>query len=293
MGPLDFILNIAALLLWLNWLAIHSDPLAKTSAASLVGTLRKAEPRNATRWKCLATLAAVLFVRGIVYWQISSAFHWTPRLQLGVISLPFHVASAWRGDFLARIFVFSALSFSLVLAAAYFCALLLSVVNAGVPDTDPLQKLVRLHLKWVEKWPQPVKLLAPFVAGAVFWIALHPLLAQLAVVPANHSCAQLLKQSAIIGAAAYLAWKYLIAGVLLLHLLNSYVYLGNHPFWNFVNTTARNLLYPLRWLPSKIGKVDFLPLLGVALVFLAAELFTNPPNWPPGYRAWFYHSLPF
>ena len=52
-------------------------------------------------------------------------------------------------------------------------------------------------------------------------------------------------------------WKYFIVGILLLHLLNSYVYFGNHPFWNFVNATARNLLYPLRWLPLRVGKVDF------------------------------------
>ena len=120
MGLLDFILNIAALLLWLNWLDLHLDPLGKTSAASLVGTLRKAEPRGVTRWKYLATLALVLFVRGVVYWQISAAFHWTPRLQLGILSLPFHVDSAWRADFLAGSFVFSALSFGLVFLATGF-----------------------------------------------------------------------------------------------------------------------------------------------------------------------------
>ena len=46
---------------------------------------------------------------------------------------------------------------------------------------------------------------------------------------------------------AYLAWKYLIGGLLLLWLLTTYVYLGNSVFWSFVNLTGRNLLLPLRW----------------------------------------------
>jgi uncharacterized protein YggT (Ycf19 family) len=81
------------------------------------------------------------------------------------------------------------------------------------------------------------------------------------------------------GGATYLTWKYLIVGILLLHLLNSYVYIGNHPFWNFVNATASNLLRPLRWLPLRIGKVDLLPLLAVAMVFFLSELVTNSPRW--------------
>jgi uncharacterized protein YggT (Ycf19 family) len=291
MGLLDFILNLAVLLLWLNWLSIQYDPLAKSSAASLIGTLRKAEPRHAARWKYLATLVFVLFIRSVVYWQLCPALHWTPQLRLGVINLAFHVDSTWRGLYFARIFVFSALSFGLVLLAFYFWALLLSVVNPTVPDTDQLQKLVRLHLRWVEKSPWPIKLVLPFVSGALCWIVFHPLLAWLAVTPANRSYGQLFQQAAVIGAAAYLAWKYLIVGILLLHLLNSYVYLGISPFWNFVNATARNLLFPLRWLPSRIGKVDLLPVLAVALVFLVTEMVTNP--WPESFRRWFYHSLPF
>ena len=33
MALIDFILDLAALFLWLNWLSIHFDPLARTPAA--------------------------------------------------------------------------------------------------------------------------------------------------------------------------------------------------------------------------------------------------------------------
>ena len=35
--------------------------------------------------------------------------------------------------------------------------------------------------------------------------------------------------------------------------------------------TSRNLLAPLRWIPMRIGKVDFAPLAGMILVLILAE----------------------
>lgn len=287
MALIDFILNIACLLLWLNWLSIRFDPLARTSAASLVGTLKKTEQSGSKQWKFLGSLLALLLVRALAYWQMGSATGWTPGLDLGIVTLPF------RSDYLVRMFLFSLLSFASTVAVFYLWMLLLSLVNCHVPDTDPLQKLVRLYCKRVDRWPQWIKALLPLVVGGLFWLTLHPLLARLAIVPANKSTTQLFAQSATIGLGTYLALKYLIVGILFLHLLNSYVFMGHHPAWNFVNTTARNLLSPLSWLPLRIGKVDFLPVAAIALVFFVTELLTNPPAWPPGLRPWYYHLLPF
>ena len=127
----------------------------------------------------------------------------------------------------------------------------------------------------------------------MLWLALHPALTSLSILPANRVDGQLFKQAAILGASTYLLWKYLIVGVLLLHLVNSYVYLGNQAFWNFINVTARNILFPLRWIPLRAGRMDFLPLVAMALVFFAGELVTNPPPWPSWLRPWYYHALPF
>lgn len=289
MALINFILDLAALMLWWNWLAIHFDPLAKSGTVSLVGTLRKADPIRPKRWRSMAALAALLFFRAIAYRQLSPSLHWTPTLPLEIIDLPF------RSDYFWRMFLFSFLSFILMLGVFYLWVLFLSVVNTRVPDTDPIQKFVRVHFKWLEKWPIIAKLILPFLAGALFWFVLHPLFARMSIVPYTKSMVQVLEQSATIGVAVYLACKYLIVGILLLHLLNSYVYLGVHAFWNFVNTTANNILYPLRWLPLRAGKVDFLPLVGIAIVFFLAELVTNPPErliWFR-FRQWFYHSLPF
>jgi uncharacterized protein YggT (Ycf19 family) len=59
---------------------------------------------------------------------------------------------------------------------------------------------------------------------------------------------------------------------LFLHLIGSYVYLGVSPLWDFIEATSRNLLVPLRWLPLRIAKLDFAPLVGVILILSLLHL---------------------
>jgi uncharacterized protein YggT (Ycf19 family) len=55
-------------------------------------------------------------------------------------------------------------------------------------------------------------------------------------------------------------------------LLNTYVYLGNHPFWNYISQTGHRLLTPLKWLPLRLGKVELAPVVGMVLVLVLGEL---------------------
>src|SRR5277367_15886 len=137
----NFILDLAGLLLWLNWLSLHFDPLAKTSATSLVGTLRKADASGPKRWQSFAAIVGLVVIRAVAFYQLGPALNWTPRLSLPPVELPF------RGDYFHHFryaLLFSSLSFIATLAAFYFSLLLLSVANRSLPDTDPLQKLVRV-----------------------------------------------------------------------------------------------------------------------------------------------------
>src|SRR3954470_23795001 len=105
MPLIDFILNIAGLLLWLNWLSINFDPLNRATAASLIGTLKKADASGPKRWKFLAGLVSLLLLRALIYWQVGAAVNWTPSLQLGFVDLSF------RSDYLGRMLLFSLFSF--------------------------------------------------------------------------------------------------------------------------------------------------------------------------------------
>lgn len=265
MALIDLILDLAGLLLWLNWRSVHLDPLTQPSPATLIGTLRPAEPPRLSRWHFLAAVVALLFLRGLLYWQIGAAVEWTPTLKLGAISLSI------RSDFFSRAVLFSLLSFGMTLILFYLCLLFFSLVNGRTEPADPLQKVVRLHLGRIERWPWPIKLLLPLIVVSFLWYGLNPLLARWELIPAANSARHRLEQAGAIGLGVYLAWKYLVAGLLLLYLVNNYVYLGSHIFWNFLAMTGRNFLTPFRFLPLRIGKIDLAPLFAIALVLVAAR----------------------
>src|ERR1051326_3001020 len=136
MNVIDWILNVVCVLLWLDWRAARPAAMAPAPALSLVASLKRAEPRPAKRGSLLAGLAGVLLLRALFYWQVGSALHWTPALRLGVIAPPF------RSDLAGRMFLYSALSFLLALGLFYSCLLLVLIVNRGLPESDPVHRLL-------------------------------------------------------------------------------------------------------------------------------------------------------
>ena len=264
MGLIDFILNLAALLLWLNWLSVRTGPVAQPY--SLAGTLKKAGTSFAHRWKFLAALLALLILRAFIYWQIGSVADWQPQISLVITTVFF------KKIFFSPMFLFSLFSFLETLAIFYLSLVLLSIVNRDLSDAEPLHKLVRLHLGWCEKLPQFAKIFLPLIFCGLAWWAFDPALLWIHSVSPAKTATQVYLQAWLVGASAYLAWRYIIATFLFFYLLNSYVYLGNHPVWNYVNITSRKFLAPLRGLPLRYGRVDFAPLVGIAAVFLIAEI---------------------
>ena len=67
MSSINFILDLAALLLLLSWGSIRFDPLNRAVPATLVGTVRRAEPRRLKRWHFLAGLGLLLLLRAVFY----------------------------------------------------------------------------------------------------------------------------------------------------------------------------------------------------------------------------------
>ena len=73
MSLIDFILNLAALLLWFNWWAARVDPLAAATPSTLAGTLRRAGKSSGSRWHWPAGIAGLLLTRALFYWLIGGA----------------------------------------------------------------------------------------------------------------------------------------------------------------------------------------------------------------------------
>jgi uncharacterized protein YggT (Ycf19 family) len=166
---------------------------------------------------------------------------------------------------------FSFFSFALTLAIFYLWLLFLSLINGRAAEPDPVQRLLSAQLGATDRWPAGVKLLLPLLVAALVWLAIMPLLTWLELTPRPPSPAGRIEQAMIIALGGYLTWKYIIGAVLALYVVSSYVYLGNHAIWTFIAFTGRRLLIPLRWLPLRAGKIDFAPLVEIALVFFGAE----------------------
>jgi uncharacterized protein YggT (Ycf19 family) len=262
---IDFILNLVALLVWLSWRSRRIDPLLRTSPATLIGTLKRTDARRFSGWQLCAGLLLLLVVRAWFYWLIGAPVNWTPKLSLGLVSL------AFRSDSLVLALLYSSFSFARFLVVFYFWLVVLVVINRRALEADAVQKLLRLHIGRISRWPAVIQILLPLLFVIALWAAIYPLLVHIALLTRITSFARLLLQGFLVGLGLFSSLKYLLPPLLLLHLVCSYVYLGNHPVWEFVSVTAQNLLAPLRKIPLRFARFDLTPLAGLVLILLALQ----------------------
>jgi len=279
MNLIDFILNIAGLLLWLNWRAIHLTQIDRPGA-TLVGTLRNATPPR-SRWLYFWVLVALLFIRGFMYYQIAPALPWHPKLPLGPATLTFRsdIAFHFFGgifSFLNTLFpiymlLYSFLSFGITLGTFYLCLIALSCLNGNLPENDPYQRFVQLHLGVLEIFPWFVRIITPFLGVLLFWYCLTPILLKFQMMH-KVSFMHELGQGILISLAFYSQLGYLIIGILGVYVLNTYIYFGDFTLLNFIQATGNNLLRPLRqrWLPMTFGKVDLAAPIAIVIVVEAS-----------------------
>ncbi|MCF7708692.1 MAG: hypothetical protein K9N52_07325 [Verrucomicrobia bacterium] len=262
MGLLNFILDIVCMLVWVNWLAAKKVATPMQPAVSLLHTLQPTEEKNTKRHWMLVLLSGIIVGRAFFYANVGASLQWVPSINLGAITLSF------RSDFAGRMFVFSCLSFVIIFVSFHFWMLLLSSVSHKASVSDPFRQRLRRFLGVFDKLPVWIKLLLPFLCGALLWFLASWYFVYLEIIPPRRDLMEVLGQSAVIGLSSYLVWQYLLIIVFLLHLINSYVYLGNAPFWKYVDTTGIKLLRPLKWLPLSLGKIDFSPLVGIGIVIV-------------------------
>lgn len=266
MGLIDFMLNLAGLLLWLNWCTAGVDPLARPKASTLLGTLKPAEPTRFRRWPLLVGLGLLLVVRAFFYWQLGPPLNWDPALGLGAVVLPF------RSGFFAQTLLFSVLSFVRMFVLLYVWLVFLWLIARSNASETPVPKLIRLYLGPLATLPALVQLVLPGIAGAVLWVMSEPLLARLGITVAAQSVSRLLLRAFLIGTSAYITLRYLVACLLIAYLVNSYVYVGTHSVLKFVEVTGVRLLSPVRKLPLRFGKIDLAPVVGIATVLFVGEV---------------------
>ncbi len=263
-GLLDFLLNIVGLLLWFNWRA-SGLKLAAPAVVSLAAALQHTEAIEPRRWFSFGSLVTLLLIRPLIYCQIGSKINWIATLDLTAIALPF------RSDLLSRMFLFSTFSFFVALGIVYAALLLLSVINEQSRTTDYFSRLVVLQLGWIGKWFWPIRLILGPLAAALLWIVMSRLFVKLGLIPPPKNAAHSWQIAAALALCVIVSWKYVLTLFLGLHLVNSYVYLGNSSFWQFVTLTGQRLTLPLRWAPLRAGKVDLAPVILITTILIGSH----------------------
>ncbi|HEX7859599.1 MAG TPA: hypothetical protein VF773_04690 [Verrucomicrobiae bacterium] len=269
MNLINWILNLAGIFLWIDWLSARGG--RPQSALSLASTVRPASGSSGRSYGSLIALGAILLIRPLFYYSVGPAVNWTPALNYVATAIPL------RSDLLGRMFIFSTVSFVGALGVYYSWLLLLAAVNGAgrlAPEAEPMHRFVRSQLGWLDKIPWWLKVFVPSIAAGVAWMLMSLLFVDLELVPEAQTGSALRGQGAAFAVAAVLTWKWLLIAVFLLHMLNIYVYLGTHPIWPYLSGTARKLLYPLSFL--RVGKVDLAPVIGAITVYAFAELFLRP-----------------
>lgn len=263
MSLFDAILNCVALLLWLNWRSIDLSPNFQAQGGSLLSTLKRVEMRRERTWIYLVSLILLLLIRPWIYVRLAEAGQWAPTLDLGVVALTF------RAQDLGKVYVYSIASFLKLAGVFYWFLLFLCMVHRKLPDTVSYQRFARLHLGPPSRWPVAIQAsLAPVLVFAL-WTGLQWPMLKLGLIPKADSSLHVVQQALVLALSTFISWAFPLAWLLGLHIVNSYVYLGTHDFWNYVNATAREVLRPFRILPLTIARVDFAPMLAM---FAAAAL---------------------
>jgi uncharacterized protein YggT (Ycf19 family) len=265
MDVIDWILNLACVLLWLNWRSLRPARSTAPSGVTLASALKPLKPGAGRNIPSLTMLLGILFFRSLFYHQLGSSVNWTPALNLGAMVVPF------RSDHLPRILLFSFLHFGVWLFGLHTWLLLLSVLNTKTSGPNPVQRLARAHLGSMDRWSAGWKLAAAPLAAFSLWIVLHPAMVRTGLLPAQISAGRIVEQGILLSIATVLLWKHVLLGILVAHLANSYLYLGDATLWQFASDIAGRLLRPLQRLPLRIGRMDFAPLIAISLVIAASE----------------------
>jgi len=267
MGILDLTLSVIAVLLWANWqMGLSADQKKRVTDLGHVGRTisHKAEP--VFSWKTLLPLVAILFLRPFIYWQIGMGIEWNAMLKFGAVSIPF------RSDNLLHMMVFSLAGFAQILLIFYSWILFLGLVNYGdnVNENNLLHKGIHIFTKPVIKWPVIFRILLPGMVTAPLWFLFCLILEKINIFPVQ-TLKSVFCESLVMGLCAYLPWCHLLALLIFIYFLNSYIYLGGSPIWNYLHFFTRKILTPLYFLPLQISKIDFTPVAGMAIVFLIYE----------------------
>ena len=256
MDWLHGILNLIGLLCWVLWRA-GTMPRPKP-ANHIAGPA----PRQGTifkhSWVYLLALIGLLVLRAVFYHQFGPGLDWIPSIPL------LHESPHFRSDFFPRALAYSVLGFMRWLGALYFCWALLATIKPEADTAKMWRSFLRAQFGWLGGLPVMILWLGAILLSAGLHLLESEWMNQVDVRSETATFAQHLPAMVALDLRAAV---YLAMGVLILYLLNSFVYFGEQNFWKNIDASGKRLLAPLSRLPLVVGKVDLAPFLALGLMY--------------------------
>jgi len=264
MALLNLLLDLVALVLFLSGLGVGTR-MPTHRAGTLLSNLKLAESTRGRRWPLFAALAALLLLRPWFYSSVAEVSGWIPSWDPVPATVPF------RPDFPSRLLVFSVVSFAWTLLQFLSWILFAAALSRMTREPSAWNRFFHDMLGPYSRMPAVLMIVLPAVGGALFWAAMALPFQAIGILPPIRSWEHLALQSGLVGLGVWVAGSWMVCGLLILRLINSYVYLGTHPFWDFVHQVGGALLRPVEWIPARIGKLDLTALVAAALVAAGAR----------------------
>ncbi len=267
MGFVDLILNILAVWFLVSWRMNanmreqgyhHSDLNYATGALVVAG--------RTSWWRYLKWMLIIILGRPFLYLWLGNYVHWYAVLKFVAVNVPFPPGN------LSRMFLFSISGFLQALLVFYVCLLFLTFWNrdAGVSTSNQMVRCIHMMLGKIVYWPAACRLLLPMIVAIPLWFLYSNILMMCDVLPPQRMFLTIFRESLVMGLAVYVPWFYLMALLIFIHAVSIFN-LGTSPAWSYLHGITEKVLKPLYYLPLKFGKVDFVPVAGLGIVFLLSE----------------------
>ncbi|MCW5558143.1 MAG: YggT family protein [Verrucomicrobiae bacterium] len=264
MALLNLLLDLVALVLFLSGLGVGTRMPAHR-AGTLLSNLKLAESTRGRRWPLFVALVALLLLRPWFYSTVAEVSGWVPAWDPVPATVPF------RPDFPTRLLAFSLVSFAWTLLQFLAWILFAAALARATREPSAWNRFFHEMLGPLSRIPAVLMILLPPIAGALFWMAIAPVFQSLEILPPIRSWEHLALQAGLVGLGVWVTGGWMLCGLLLLRLINTYVYLGTHPFWDFIHQVGGAVLRPVEWIPARIGKLDLTALVVAAIVAVAAR----------------------
>ncbi len=272
---INLLLNLAGLGLWIGAFAFSHAAARLSRPLTLLSTMRPETSAAHGRLVLLGSLTALLILRAAAYWNFSMTGGRFPSVDFRILSISF------RPDLFTELLAYSIGSFFVFLYLYYLWMLGISLCCRSSGPADSIENFVNQQLRFLASRHVGWKVFAALFAGAGLWLAIGSALLVFGIgeIPREWSVSTILWQSPFVAVSFGCSFLLVMAAVLVLHLIHSYVHFGEHDVWPFIDRTAKVYLSPLRRFPLMFGRFDFAPILGILVFWFLNRIGDRGIRW--------------